>query len=616
MLMQPMANVGEVSLDAGFGSFTVVDVETSGLRAAQHRVLSVAALTLDTAGRVTREFHTLLDPGCDPGPVHIHGLTREVLRGAPAFAEVREELSELLTGRVMVAHNARFDYGFLAREFDLTGDVLPVSRRLCTLALARRVCLPVPDCKLATLASYYGIAQTRAHDALDDTRVLAGVLRALVADAARLGVAPPMLACPPKENYRETWNRGSSRTGPKQPCLYTYPGRLGAGEPLVQGMKIAFTGETSVDREILVAEAEAAGLDVTGAVSKLTSALVTNTPRSGTGKARRAVEYATPVLTERQFRTLLEKVRPGRRTDDPAAAAQRGRENRADPPLSGRRFLVLGGSHAQAAAIRARIGELGGSAAVNMSARVTDVLTLPGAESDHRLAKAVELGLPVHGPELLALASAPPLPESSPSRGQDGEPCVATPVEPPRPFAVSDPTPPTVLGPGHVMDLPTAVHGDTWTVRASWVQGRNWEVDVVAFLLDGDEKVSGDDDFVFYNQPETVGIRLNADGPSEQSVDVSLDRLPDHCVRVVFAAALDGAGVTFGDIGAVEIEFAPGPDVGTVARATLDAATEERTLLLAEIYVRGDNWRLRAFGQGYTDGLAALARGYGVDVAG
>ncbi|MFI6170551.1 hypothetical protein ACIBCN_27470 [Nocardia sp. NPDC051052] len=57
-------------------------METSGLRAGDHRVLSVAALTLDGGGNVAQEFHTLLDPGCDPGPVRIHGLTRAVLPGA------------------------------------------------------------------------------------------------------------------------------------------------------------------------------------------------------------------------------------------------------------------------------------------------------------------------------------------------------------------------------------------------------------------------------------------------------------------------------------------------------------------------------------------------------
>ncbi|MFH9424971.1 TerD family protein [Streptomyces sp. NPDC017529] len=51
------------------------------------------------------------------------------------------------------------------------------------------------------------------------------------------------------------------------------------------------------------------------------------------------------------------------------------------------------------------------------------------------------------------------------------------------------------------------------------------------------------------------------------------------------------------------------------ARATLDAATTERTMILAEVYRRGEGWRLRAVGQGYDHGLAELARGYGVDIA-
>jgi DNA polymerase-3 subunit epsilon len=53
-----------------------------------------------------------------------------------------------------------------------------------------------------------------------------------------------------------------------------------------------------------------------------------------------------------------------------------------------------------------------------------------------------------------------------------------------------------------------------------------------------------------------------------------------------------------------------------VAQATLDAATTERTLLLAEVYRRGPGWRVRAVGQGYDHQLASLARGFGVDIVG
>lgn len=588
----------QATIAPGFGAYTVVDVETSGLRAAEHRVLSVAALALDADGRVAREFHTLIDPGCDPGPVHIHGLTAEILRGSPRFEQVCESLSVLLSGRVMVAHNAQFDYGFLAREFGRSGADIPVGRRLCTLALARRVAPPTPDCKLDTLATYYGVPRSKAHDALDDTRVLAGVLRALVADAARLGIAPPLLRCPPKENYQSAWGLPTERTGPKMPCPYVYPGRLETGGSLVQGMKVAFTGATATDRDILVSRAEAAGLEVMSAVSRLTSVLVTNAPDSSTGKARKAIEVGTPIVGESRFLRLLEHVEPGRRTDERSRrdASSRTSTGRVlacpSGPLAGRRVLVLGGTHEQAADARARVVEFGGSAAVNMSARVTDVLVLAGGRSDLRYTKAVELGLPVHGEDLLA-AQRPPA------------------ASPPATRASSEPV---ALARGQVMDLPVGEYGPDWTIRASWTQNGSWAVDLVAFLVDGDEQVAGDEDFVFYNQPETRGARLSADGPDEQSFALRLEDLPGHVRRIVLAVALDGADVTFGDVGALEFEATPGVEAGVVARATLDAATEERTLLLAEIYLRGDVWRLRAVGQGYPTGLAVLARRYGVDV--
>ncbi len=700
-----MRSIGSATVGADVGSYTVVDVETTGLRAAEHRVLSVAALTLDGEGQVIDEFHTLLDPGCDPGPVHIHGLTREILRGAPVFDQVRDELGAMLAGRVMVAHNAHFDYGFLAREFHLAGGVLPVARRLCTLALARRVGPPIPNCTLGALAAHYGVRQSKAHDALDDARVLAGVLRALILDATRLGIHPPTLDCPPKSDHRGGWGRPVERRGPKQPCPYHYPGRWEPSGPLTQGMKIAFTGDSEVEREVLVARAETAGLDVTGAVSGRTSLLVANRPDSASTKARNAVRHRTPIVDERTFLGLLSTIRPGRRKDEPpgrpAIDSPRG-------PLAGRRILVLGGGHDRSAAARRRITELGGSAAVNLSANVTDVLALPGAESDRRMTKVRELGVPVHGPELLDPDRAhaePPAPKTpEPRRPQIPEPQVRAiepqvletpesqapqdldprisrnvdshyseprasqvsevpesqvpevPVSPvreafaplvpdapdsPAGEAIASQVPdapdsqvefapqvpetleqqvpktfePRVLARGQVTDLPVTEHGFEWTVRAAWGHGGSWEVDLVAFLVDEDERVDGDADFVFYNQPETSGVRLRGDGLSEQAAQISLTELPDHCRRVVVAAALDGEGVTFGDVGAIEIEFAPGDDAAAVARATLDAATEERTLLLAEIYLRGATWRVRAVGQGYAAGLAELARGYGVDVA-
>jgi DNA polymerase-3 subunit epsilon len=96
-------------------------------------------------------------------------------------------------------------------------------------------------------------------------------------------------------------------------------------------------------------------------------------------------------------------------------------------------------------------------------------------------------------------------------------------------------------------------------------------------------------------------------------VTVDLAALPTAARKVVIAAAIDGT-TAFGTVGAIEITIAPGTSDSPLAQATLDAATTERTLLLAELYRRGPLWRVRAVGQGYDHRLATLARGFGVDV--
>ncbi|MFH8974409.1 TerD family protein [Streptomyces sp. NPDC017890] len=628
--------------------WALVDVETSGLVPRRDRVLSVAVVTLGPDGEQTGEFSTLLDPGCDPGPVHVHGLTAERLRGAPAFEQVAERIGALLEGRVLVAHNAQFDYDFLAHEFARAGLRLPVARRLCTLALNRRVDPPTDDLRLGTLAAHYGVPQVKAHDALDDTRVLAGVLRASLREAAQLDLSLPLVACPPRQDAQ------FAPKPPKAPCAFRNPGRLIAGGPLVQGMKIAVTGETRTARADLLLRGAAAGLNMMSSVSRHTSALVTNDSSAGSAKARRALIEGVPVIDEAAFLRLLGDVRPGishegvppeadavpssgspalpavpaPRTpeaveavevvealdadapetiapalpdpaapDEPAAGPKPGRRpGKPRGPLTGRRVLVLGGTHPDAVAARTRVVELGGAAAINLSAGVTDVVVLDGGHSDRRLPRITALLLPTHDAAWLV-----------------------APVVTAAPRADERRTAAHVLPRGGVVDLPLQ-HGrgpaHPWTVTASWAQQTACEIDVVAFVLDEDEQVSFDEDFVFYGTPENPGgtVRLLSDGPTEQTVSVDLATLPPSARKVVIAAAVDGSP-TFGDVGALHIVSGPGSSAAALAQSTLDAATTERTMLLAELYRRGQSWRLRAVGQGYDHGLGALARSYGVDVA-
>ncbi|MFJ2761981.1 TerD family protein [Streptomyces prasinus] len=615
--------------------WALIDVETSGLVARRDRVLSVAVITIGPDGEQTGEFSTLLDPGCDPGPVEVHGLTAERLRGAPTFDQVAGRIGAMLQDRVLVAHNAQFDYDFLAHEFARARMWLPVSQRLCTLALNRQVDPPTDDMKLGTLAAHYGVPQQRAHDAWDDTRVLAGILRASLREAARLELPLPLVTCPPRAESRFT------PKPPKTPCAYRNPGRMAPGGPLRQGMKVAITGETAHARAELVGRAVSAGLNLMSSVSRHTSVLVTNEPASGSAKARRALAEGVPVIDEPTFLRLLADVRPGTAHETaavkgapaaepeaeragtvepvptassaapapeaaalpaaspgmPAPAPRRPKPSAgaADKPLAGRRVLVLGGAHADAVAARTRVVELGGSAAVNLSASVTDVVLLPEGQGDRRMKRITALGLPVHDPHWLA-----------------------SPTAADRSAVALRPWEPHVMPRGGVVDLPMPHGGPApeWYVTAGWAPQSDCGIDVVAFLLDEDEQVTFDEDFIFYGAPESPAgtARLLTGGPAEQTIALDLASLPPATRKIVVAAAVDGAA-TFGTVGAIQIGAAPGSSGAPLARATLDAATTERTMLLAEIYRRGPVWRLRAVGQGYDHGLDALARGYGVTIA-
>jgi DNA polymerase-3 subunit epsilon len=137
--------------------FALVDVETTGLNAQSDRIVQVAVRQLDRFGNTQRGWHSLVNPGRGPGPTHIHGITTKMLVGAPSFAAVAPVVGELVAGRVLVAHNAVFDWGFLQAESVRCVAGLDSSHRLCKLALARRLDLDVRDFKLGTLAAWANI---------------------------------------------------------------------------------------------------------------------------------------------------------------------------------------------------------------------------------------------------------------------------------------------------------------------------------------------------------------------------------------------------------------------------------------------------------------------------
>jgi DNA polymerase-3 subunit epsilon len=159
------------------GEVACVDLETTGGNALRDRVIE-AGIVLLSGGRVVDEYSTLVNPGVRiPYAIQqFTGITEDMVANAPPFAAVCDELLARLGGRLFVAHNARFDYGFLRGEFRRLGRQFraPV---LCTVRLSRALTPGERRHNLDAVMARYGIECAARHRALGDAQVLAELLR-------------------------------------------------------------------------------------------------------------------------------------------------------------------------------------------------------------------------------------------------------------------------------------------------------------------------------------------------------------------------------------------------------------------------------------------------------
>jgi DNA polymerase III subunit epsilon len=314
--------------------WVVLDVETSGFRPGHARVISLAALGLDANGLIDHSVTSLLNPGVDPGPTHVHGLTSEMLAEAPSFADVAAELVDMLHGRTLVAHNVAFDYGFVAAEAELAEIELPVDTVMCTVELTRRLGLGTENLRLETLAAHWGIPQLRPHDALDDALVLSRVLRTAVDQARELDVWLPV-----RPATRRRWPNGRvthdelrplKTVAARVPCPWLNPGRHVPGRPLVQGMRVALSAEVQRTHEELIERIMHAGLAYADMLDPETSLMICNDPNAEHGRGFHARELGVPTMSDAQFMDALDSVLGGASI-----------EEFIDPTIAGEQFSLF-----------------------------------------------------------------------------------------------------------------------------------------------------------------------------------------------------------------------------------------------------------------------------------
>jgi DNA polymerase-3 subunit epsilon len=177
-----------------FQRLAFVDVETTGLDPTTDRIAEIGVVTVDEDG--VTEWGTLVAQtrGAEPrAPRLTAGSMASLPDAAPTFKDIAVELEQRLAGRLLVAHNARFDYAFLRAEFQRARIAFD-ARVLCTVMLSRRLYPQHAAHDLDALIERYGLSAADRHRALPDAQILWEFWRAIHRENGRLRIADAIVA--------------------------------------------------------------------------------------------------------------------------------------------------------------------------------------------------------------------------------------------------------------------------------------------------------------------------------------------------------------------------------------------------------------------------------------
>ncbi|HJV27424.1 MAG TPA: exonuclease domain-containing protein [Aromatoleum sp.] len=153
------------------GGLAFVDIETTGATSSRDSITEIGIVEVDEDG--VREWSSLVRPDnrIPPSIEQLTGISNEMVADAPTFAELADTLLDRLHDRVFIAHNARFDHGFIRAAFRRIGvDFRP--KVLCTVRLSRRMFPEERYHNLDVLIARHGLQIDARHRALADAQAI------------------------------------------------------------------------------------------------------------------------------------------------------------------------------------------------------------------------------------------------------------------------------------------------------------------------------------------------------------------------------------------------------------------------------------------------------------
>ncbi len=163
-----------------------------------------------------------------------------------------------------------------------------------------------------------------------------------------------------------------------------------------------------------------------------------------------------------------------------------------------------------------------------------------------------------------------------------------------------------------------------WNLRQT--QGAAFDLDASVFMVNADSKVRSDGDFIFYNNRvsacqsvEHLGDNLTGEGEGDDEfIKVNLEKVPADIIKLVVGVTIHEAETrkqNFGMVNSAFIRVVNQADNVEIARFDLtEDMSTETSMLFGEVYRHNNEWKFRAVGQGFSGGLNAMAKNFGVNI--
>lgn len=321
--------------------FVAVVVHASGIHPSTSRMITLDAVTFDADGNHGESVFLVIDPGTDPGPHHMHGLTREEVSAGQRFGRVLKKVDALIDGRTLICHNAPMTWGFIVSEARRAMNAAARSNRsrgrgrgrrrqrvghvprpeavVDTLATTRRQGVAIEDTRIAAVAKRYQLpapspvaSMARAErDEATNVRELTELLIDLhltqvAKDPARVVRRDPADLRADRFGLQRSGVRVDAVNAPRPE---DNPGPYDPATGLKPGMEVVVAPEVSVDPNELIEACMAAELVYSEKLTRQTSLVVCNKRANLTGKAMHAHRKQIPLVTDEEFLAAVEKLR-------------------------------------------------------------------------------------------------------------------------------------------------------------------------------------------------------------------------------------------------------------------------------------------------------------------